>query len=618
MSGSAISPADRFAQAQALERRGAAGEAEAVYRELLAAYPGQPLLLARLALVLKGRGALSEAETLLRRAIAGAPGEAALHNNLGNVLRNLNRLADAEEAYRKAIAIDPSYAEARYNFGAVLEDLGRPDEALAMYRQAVEAQDRHAGARTRIGVLLRGRGELDAALAELDIATAAAPQSFEAHYYKGLVLGGLERYDEAAAALAHAATLRSESVDVLLGLANALKAAERIEEALDAYWRAIEVQPLMAAVHDDLNRLAWMADRKDLFLKSYAFARERHGEDPGLMSSEAQIRMQRNDPNGAEPLLRRVLEIDPRRADANALLGRLLARRERFAESFEAFATAIKSDPTARAYRNEFGYALLQGQEPQQALKQFDAARQMSPVDQLALAGACVAYRVLGDSRYHTLVNLDAFVRVYPLPLPPGYRDVASYNAALGEELSKLHTLTAEPLEQTLRGGSQTTGLLFARKSKMIEQVRDQISEAVADYVRVMPEGADHPLLSRKEGAFSFTHSWSCKLRSSGFHTNHVHPMGWISSAYYVSLPGALDDDDKRQGWLKFGESHLELGGDDQPERHVKPVVGHLVLFPSYFWHGTVPFESKDDRLTVAFDVVPGRIDPSTIATSPY
>jgi len=29
------------------------------------------------------------------------------------------------------------------------------------------------------------------------------------------------------------------------------------------------------------------------------------------------------------------------------------------------------------------------------------------------------------------------------------------------------------------------------------------------------------------------------------------------------------------------------------------------VLFPSYFWHGTLPFHSDQPRLTVAFDVVP-------------
>jgi hypothetical protein len=30
-----------------------------------------------------------------------------------------------------------------------------------------------------------------------------------------------------------------------------------------------------------------------------------------------------------------------------------------------------------------------------------------------------------------------------------------------------------------------------------------------------------------------------------------------------------------------------------------------LVLFPSFFWHGTVPFTRGERRLTAAFDVVP-------------
>ena len=97
--------------------------------------------------------------------------------------------------------------------------------------------------------------------------------------------------------------------------------------------------------------------------------------------------------------------------------------------------------------------------------------------------------------------------------------------------------------------------------------------------------------------------SWSCRLHSGGFHDNHVHHKGWISSAYYVALPDATRESE--QGWLKFGESNIALGERDRPERLVQPVVGKLVLFPSYYWHGTVPFASNDPRMTVAFDVVP-------------
>jgi hypothetical protein len=37
----------------------------------------------------------------------------------------------------------------------------------------------------------------------------------------------------------------------------------------------------------------------------------------------------------------------------------------------------------------------------------------------------------------------------------------------------------------------------------------------------------------------------------------------------------------------------------------IRPEVGQLVLFPSYLWHGTVPFDDAAPRITVAFDAVP-------------
>ena len=61
------------------------------------------------------------------------------------------------------------------------------------------------------------------------------------------------------------------------------------------------------------------------------------------------------------------------------------------------------------------------------------------------------------------------------------------------------------------------------------------------------------------------------------------------------------------QGVLTFGEPGIVTTPPLAAEYTVRPEVGMLVLFPSYFWHGTVPFSSNQARLTVAFDAVPDR-----------
>ena len=91
------------------------------------------------------------------------------------------------------------------------------------------------------------------------------------------------------------------------------------------------------------------------------------------------------------------------------------------------------------------------------------------------------------------------------------------------------------------------------------------------------------------------------RLKGRGFHANHVHPAGWISSALYVVLPPDVGQEEA--GYLTLGDPRAPtLPIDIPPFRTVEPKPGRLALFPSYMWHGTRPF-SEGERLTVAFDV---------------
>ena len=67
----------------------------------------------------------------------------------------------------------------------------------------------------------------------------------------------------------------------------------------------------------------------------------------------------------------------------------------------------------------------------------------------------------------------------------------------------------------------------------------------------------------------------------------------------------AVKDETARQGWLKFGELFFDVALKNPVRRAVQPVPGRLVLFPSYMWHGTIPFQDAQPRTTIAFDAVP-------------
>ena len=87
----------------------------------------------------------------------------------------------------------------------------------------------------------------------------------------------------------------------------------------------------------------------------------------------------------------------------------------------------------------------------------------------------------------------------------------------------------------------------------------------------------------------------------------HIHLDGYLGGVYYVRLPEVTARADADQAaWFELGRPPEELAATAAPvTRRIQPREGRMILFPSYFYHGTVPFEAGEDRISVAFDVVP-------------
>jgi hypothetical protein len=70
------------------------------------------------------------------------------------------------------------------------------------------------------------------------------------------------------------------------------------------------------------------------------------------------------------------------------------------------------------------------------------------------------------------------------------------------------------------------------------------------------------------------------RLHGAGFNVTHSHPLGWISSAFYVALPDPAESAASDAGHFHYGAPPAELGLDLAPYGTIAPAVGQLVLFP--------------------------------------
>jgi Tfp pilus assembly protein PilF len=173
----------------------------------------------------------------------------------------------------------------------------------------------------------------------------------------------------------------------------------------------------------------------------------------------------------------------------------------------------------------------------------------------------------------------------------------------LADLLRQLLTLQRAYPEQSVRGGVQTDRSILLRGEPPLQRLRRKLLEAVREYVDGLPPHVDgHPMLGLRRDRLLLEGSWSVRLTSQGYNVAHTHPRGWISSAFYVSLPPPEQMGAAPAGWIVLGEPPPELDLQLAARCEIAPQPGRLVLFPSYTWHCTRPF-AGGERLVVAFDI---------------
>jgi tetratricopeptide (TPR) repeat protein len=533
-----------------------------------------------------------------------APGDIAPALNLARVLAQLGRNDEAETAFRDSVKLDPRFAEARFDLAQHLHRTGKLDEAEGIFRNMARQMPGIVHLKIALGAVLIDQGRsadaetiLRRALGETQDAALKAQITL----HLGTALRRQRKDDEALAMAGQAVALDPASAIAQMHRAEALENAGRHDEAVTVFENLLGRAPADPGLHHAYNDLLYRLGRDADYLKSY----DRAPASRPLLLGKAFFLSQVKRDGEAYAVYQDLLAKDPN--DQVAALGAanaatMLGRHDEAVAVFEAL--MARQGATPDLCRRAAEPSLLAG-DPQKAVWFCEKALEQSPRDGAILAMQSIAWRMMDDARDETLNGYDTLVRVFDLEPPEGFSRMEDFNAELNAQLDRLHPDTREYLGQSLRGGTQTPNALFGSGQALVEKLRTRIDETVARYIAELGTDDSHPFLSRRAKDFRYAGSWSSRLKDCGFHVNHIHPMGWISSCYYVAVPPAVKDETARQGWIKFGEPSLAVTLKQPVRRAIQPAPGRLVLFPSYLWHGTIPFHDAAARTTIAFDAVP-------------
>ena len=232
---------------------GRLAEAEAIYRQILAAQPHHAETLHLLGVIAHQTGRHELAIESIRQAIAVNPDFPAAYSNLGEAYGAMGRLDEAMAAFRRALELQPDHSGAHNNLGIALAEQGQLEAALAAFHRTIELQPEYPRAHNNLGIVLARQERLDEADEAFRRALELKPDYMEAHNNLGIALAKRKRYDEAIAEYRQAIALKPSFDEVHYNLGLALKEKGKVDEALAAYRQAIALRPSYADAHNDLG-----------------------------------------------------------------------------------------------------------------------------------------------------------------------------------------------------------------------------------------------------------------------------------------------------------------------------------------------------------------------------
>jgi len=168
--------------------------------------------------------------------------------------------------------------------------------------------------------------------------------------------------------------------------------------------------------------------------------------------------------------------------------------------------------------------------------------------------------------------------------------------------LDILGTAASKEHQSILTNGLQTAGNIFELEKDLMSPVEEIIRSEVQLYLEKHCE-SEEGLMRHWPSHYSL-YGWFISMQRGGALDAHIHESGWVSGCVYINVPPkkAVDSGNLvvcTEDTRKFNEV-----GPDQ-KKTVDVLTGDICLFPASLMHYTIPFDSSEDRIVLAFDVKP-------------
>ena len=602
--------------------------AQELYNQVLKINPNHSQTLNNIAVIFTNSKDYQKAISSYEKAIEINPNFADAHYNLGVIFMKLKDYQKAKDCYEKAIEINPNYAKAYYNQGNTYSELGDYQKALDCYDKAIKINPNYSVTHNNLGNIFQKLGDLQKAKDCFEKAIEINPNYVDAHNNLGVISKELGEDQKAKDCFEKAIEIDSNFAHAHNNLGNVFKDSGNPQKAISCYEKAIEIDSNFAHAHNNLGNVFQKLGNPQKAISCFEKAIEINPNYVDAHNNLGVISKELGEDQKAKSCYEKAIEIDSNFAHAHNNLGNVFKDSGNPQKAISCYEKAIEIDPKHIDAHYNLGIALIMTRQYKNATEHFKLINYKNSKSFLLqclykIEDKSIFFKELdylikqGESNplIGSLISRSE-IRYKIKKLNPFCGDPLKYILItnLTEEYN-FKNIFVEPIKSALKedmfstksqgllkNGYQTAGNIFAKKNDFFDKIKDIIHLQIKKYQDLFKE-SNEGLIKNWPKSYDI-YAWLVNMKTGGKLAPHIHEFGWLSGSIYINVPPKLEADSGNLV-VCINDQVSESENKINPKKTIDVVTGSLCLFPSSLYHYTIPFESKEERIVLAFDAKP-------------
>ena len=467
----------------------------------------------------------------------------------------------AKELYNRVLKIDPNHSQALKNIAIIFINLKDYQKAKECYEKAVEID----------------------------------PNSADAYYNLGIIFKELKEYQKAKSCYEKADNIQPNNTIIQTNLGIIFNDLGEYQKAKDCYEKAIKINPDNGKAHYNLGVI--YKDSGELQKAKICFKKviEINPNEHETHNSLGVIFQELGEYQKAKDCYEKAIEIKPNYGDVYYNLGQLLHERGEYHLAENYFKKAIQIKPGDIRASNSLLKNLYKMNNQSILFEELDSIINEGKMNAV-IGSICSRSEVkYGVKKENPFCN-NPLDYVLKKDLNEKY-DFKNVIVKCVNNILKDDSISNR-VQKLITNGYQTAGNLFANRDFDTNEIQKIIKIEIEKY-RLSFKDSKEGFIKNWPTNYNLN-GWLISMKKGGKLSAHMHDLGWLSGSIYINVP--------QKSELESGNLVVcidENENKNENKKSIDVVTGSLCLFPSSLLHYTIPFESEENRIVLAFDMIP-------------